>query len=260
MPPDIGIRTQALVRGALSALFSVIATAAMAQSIQGTATYKERMALPAGAVFEATIEDVSRADAPAVVIARTRVASPGNPPIEFAIAYDRARILADHQYVVRAKILLEDKLLFASDTAAPVITRGSPTSVSLMLRRVPSAPSSARPLETTYWKAVELAGKPAPQQQPIREAHLVFQAEGRVSGSDGCNRIIGTYELKGEAITLGQMAGTHMACADTTDIEQEFRAALKGASRWKIAGDRLELIDAAGVTLAAFEARAETPR
>jgi hypothetical protein len=46
MPPDIGIRTQALVRGALSALFSVIATAAMAQSIQGTATYKERRRCP----------------------------------------------------------------------------------------------------------------------------------------------------------------------------------------------------------------------
>jgi uncharacterized lipoprotein YbaY len=34
----------------------------MAQSIQGTATYRERMAMPPAAVFEAALEDVSRAD------------------------------------------------------------------------------------------------------------------------------------------------------------------------------------------------------
>jgi uncharacterized lipoprotein YbaY len=79
----------------------------------------------AAAVFEAALEDVSRADAPAETIARTRVASPGNPPIAFTIAYDPARILADHRYVVRARILLDDKLLFTTDTATPVITRSS---------------------------------------------------------------------------------------------------------------------------------------
>lgn len=35
-----------------------------AQTITGTATYRERIALPANAVFEATLEDVSRADVP----------------------------------------------------------------------------------------------------------------------------------------------------------------------------------------------------
>jgi hypothetical protein len=60
-----------------------IASTAMAQSIQGTATYRERMTLPPAAVFEAALEDVSRADSPADSIARTRVASPGNPPIAF---------------------------------------------------------------------------------------------------------------------------------------------------------------------------------
>jgi uncharacterized lipoprotein YbaY len=32
-------------------------------TVTGTATYRERIALPAGAVFEAILEDVSRADA-----------------------------------------------------------------------------------------------------------------------------------------------------------------------------------------------------
>jgi len=34
-------------------------------AVRGTATYRERMALPPGAVLEATLEDVSRADAAA---------------------------------------------------------------------------------------------------------------------------------------------------------------------------------------------------
>jgi len=79
---------------ALAVVLGLTADAAMAQSIQGSATYRERMALPPAAIFEATLEDVSA---------------------------------SDHRYVVRARILVGDKLLFASDTATPVITRGRGT-------------------------------------------------------------------------------------------------------------------------------------
>jgi len=234
----------------------------MAQTIKGTATYRERMAMPAGAVFEATLEDVSRADAPAETIARQRLASPGNPPIAFTISYDPAKISANRQYVVRARILLNDKPLFTTDTPSPVITRGNPTNVSLLLRRVGAgqtagpAPAGNMPLEGTRWKATELAGKPTTAQNPAREAHLVFDAGGRVSGSDGCNRITGTYMLTGDVVTFGQMAGTQMACVDTAGIDGPFREALKSATRLRIAGDRLELTDTPGRRLAAFTAQA----
>ena len=229
---NIDIGTRLLTRAALTLLFGLSADVAMAQSVRGTATYRERIALPAAAVFEAVIEDVSRADAPAETIARTRVGSPGNPPIAFAIAYDPAKILADHRYVVRARILLDDKLLFTTDTATPVITGGSPTSVSMMLRRVgtgqtaPPKPAGARPLEGTYWRAIELAGKPTPTQDPQREAHLLFQSGGRVSGSDGCNRVTGSYQLKGDAVKFGQLAGTQMACINIGEIDRTFREAV----------------------------------
>lgn len=119
-------------------------------------------------------------------------------------------------------------------------------------------PGSNRALEATYWKAIELAGTPTAPQDAKREAHLVFQT-GRVSGSDGCNRVTGSYELKGDGITFGQMAGTQMACADTGDIEQRFHTALKGTSRWRIVGSRLELMGATGSPLAVFEGRDQTP-
>ena len=260
MSPNIG-GTITTVAAAISTFISVTAHTAMAQSIQGTATYRERMALPPTAVFEATLEDVSRADAAAETIGGTRLTSPGNPPIKFAITYDPARVLADHRYVVRARILVNDQLLFSSDTATPVITHGSPTTVSIMMRRMAAAqnpspgPASTAPLEKTYWRASELAGKPTLAQDAQREAHLVFETGGRLSGSDGCNRITGTYQLKGDAVTFGQTAATRMACIDAAaDIERAFRDAVKRAMRLTIAGDRLDLFDAAGNRVASFTA------
>lgn len=249
---------------ALAALVGLTAAPSMAQTITGTATYRERMAMPAGAVFEATLEDVSRADAPSETIARQRLTSPGNPPIAFSIPYDPARISANRQYVVRARILLNDKPLFTTDTANPVITRGNPTTVSLLLRRVgggqtaaPPTPAPGNtPFEGTRWRAIELAGKALPASNAAREAHLIFASGGRVSGSDGCNRITGSYMLKGDVISFGQMAGTQMACVGAADVERPFREALKNATRLRIEGDRLELTDTPGRRLAVFSAQA----
>jgi putative lipoprotein len=81
------------------ALSSIAGHAAFAAStITGTATYRERPALPHAAVFEATLEDISRADAPATVLGRTRIESPGTPPIRFGIDFDPAAVDARHRY------------------------------------------------------------------------------------------------------------------------------------------------------------------
>lgn len=114
-----------------------------------------------------------------------------------------------------------------------------------------------RPLEGTYWRAIELAGKPLPEVNPKREAYLQFE-DGRVSGSDGCNRLMGSYLRSGDRITFSQVAGTLMACADATGLEGAFRDALQKTARMTIAGDRLALLDAAGALLVRFAARDES--
>src|SRR6266487_5581504 len=93
----------------------------------------------------------------------------------------------------------------------------------------PANPGRNSPLEGTYWKAIELAGTPMPVQDSNREAHLLFQPAGRVSGSDGCNRFTGTFQRNGDAITFGQMAGSQMVCVGTGGIDRTFGNALKGA-------------------------------
>jgi para-nitrobenzyl esterase len=108
-------------------------------------------------------------------------------------------------------------------------------------------------LEGTYWKALELAGRTIGAQDPRREAHLQFQA-GRLSGSDGCNRIRGSYQRDGDRVTFGQVAGTQMACLNPAGTEAPFRDALGKTARLSIEGDRLQLFDAGGTRLAGFAA------
>ncbi len=107
--------------------------------VKGTATYRERMALPPDAVFEATLEDVSKADAPADVIGQARLDRPGNPPFRFEIPYDPSRINPRHRYVVRARILVSGKLFFTTDQSYPVLTGGHGNEVALLLRRAGSS-------------------------------------------------------------------------------------------------------------------------
>lgn len=120
------------LRSALVA-FLLVPLAAHAQSVTGTATFQQRMALPAGAVFEALVQDVSRADAPASVVGSTRIVDPGNPPIAFSITVDPAKIEPRHRYSVRATIRAEGRLLFTTDRMQPVLTQGAGQNVELQM-------------------------------------------------------------------------------------------------------------------------------
>ena len=133
-------------------LLSLMAPASFGNSVvSGTAAYRERIAMPPEAVFEATLEDISRADAAAEILGSVKIEQPGNPPIRFEIPYDPARVQDGHRYSVRAKILVGGKLLFTTDRIAPVLAGGHGDKVSLVLRKVggrsPAAKTrSAKPL------------------------------------------------------------------------------------------------------------------
>jgi len=110
--------------------------------VKGTATYRERMTLPASALFEAVLEDVSKADAAAEVIARTRIERPGNPPIGFEIIYEPGKIEQSHHYSVRARITEGERLVFTTVEHYPVLTRGNGNEVSLLLSHVAGSPAA----------------------------------------------------------------------------------------------------------------------
>lgn len=443
--------------------------ASQAEQVKGTATYLQRIALPPNAVFEAHVEDVSRADARAESIGSVRISGPGNPPIRFVIDIDPQRINERHRYSVRATITVDGRLLFRTGQMYPVLTQGNVLDVELLLRQTESARSEStgpdfsmlgelpasfsgylpcadcqarryrlnlftdqsfflstvytgrenpaiydigswslssdrrtltvhggqeRPLmfrvvdqntlrkldldgreidstlnyslsrmgqfeaiearltmrgmyryladagtftecltrqrwpvaqeddnaalereylrvrrapgeelmvsveghitllpsiegtgrrptlvvkhfidvwpgetcgarfatsnlQDTYWKLIALNGKPVSAAEQQREASLVLHSENlRVTGSGGCNRLMGSYEVSGSDVHFAQLAGTMMACPEGMDTEKEFLATLQRVSRWRIAGEHLEFYDSSGKVLGRFEARA----
>ncbi len=239
---------------------AIMPTMVNGASISGTASYRERIALPSDASFEATVEDVSRADVRAIVIGRTAFTPAGQVPIRFEVPYDASAVQTGHRYVVRARVLRGDTLMYTTTTAYPVLGEGGGAGpVTLALERVakhtvsPAIPDRA--LVNTYWKLVELSATPASAGDRQREPHLILQAQdNRLAGSGGCNRLIGAYTLSGAQLSFGQVASTRMACAEGMEQEQRFLAALETVRSYSIAGNALTLDDAAGLVVAKFEA------
>jgi putative lipoprotein len=105
--------------------------------VTGTVTYRERIALPPTAVIKVQLVDVSRADAPAIVLGQQVIQSAGKQvPFSFEIPFDPARIEASYSYAVQARIEVDGRLRFISDRHYAVITRGAPTRVDMVLRSV----------------------------------------------------------------------------------------------------------------------------
>jgi uncharacterized lipoprotein YbaY/uncharacterized lipoprotein NlpE involved in copper resistance len=130
--------------------FVLLAAAAPCQSLRaepavvGEAAFRERIAVPPDARFEAVLEDVSLADAPAEVLGTATLKPPGNPPYRFEIPYDPARIQPSHRYGVRAQLSAGGRLWFTTDRMYPVLTGGAGDTVSLLLRKV-GGPAPAQP-------------------------------------------------------------------------------------------------------------------
>lgn len=103
-------------------------------AVTGSVTYGNTAALPAGAALTVELRDVSRADAPSILIARQVIPDSGPPPTAFRLDYRRADIDPRNIYSVSARVeTAEGKLLFINDTAYLVLTYGNPDRADLEL-------------------------------------------------------------------------------------------------------------------------------
>jgi len=113
-----------------------VAAPVVKDSVTGTVAYRERIALPQEAVVHLQLLDVSRQDVAATIIDSVTVSSNGKQvPLSFVLTYDPARIQENSTYAVQARITANGTLLFRNDVSYPVITRGNPKQVQMMLRQ-----------------------------------------------------------------------------------------------------------------------------
>jgi uncharacterized lipoprotein YbaY/heat shock protein HslJ len=108
-------------------------------TISGTVSYRERIALTNRAVLEISLQDVSRQDVAAEIIAEKTIDDPGQVPIAFELDFPADAIDPRRAYALRARITDGGRLQFTTDTAVPVLTRGAGHDVHPTLVRVGQA-------------------------------------------------------------------------------------------------------------------------
>ena len=220
-------------------------------TINGSVTYRERMALPPQAKLHLALYR-SPADDSRKLIVENETAIQGQIPFAFKLT----GIPVDVPCELEASILANDEALFA--TPKPIAVRAGDTDVPLLLHRVlpendTAAPVTIRPsakeLADKDWVLVTLKGEPAQKFSDQPEVHLLFAPESeeiiRISGSDGCNRLVGIAELTRDEVHFSQLGSTMMLCPAGGEQARAFTQALAQTTDWRFSNtekNRLELL------------------
>jgi len=230
-----------LVLSGCGAGIPFVTSADSAPVLRGTVSYRERIALPPDSMLVVSLTDTSPVIVTTRIVAEAVLRVDGKePPIPFELPYDRARIASDHSYGVRAAIRSGDRILFETSGAYPVITRGNPTRVELLLVRGSADAARAVPtLVGSAWRLEDLAGTGAPDRV---EATIEFPEAGRVTGMASCNRFFGYFETRGASLTIARLGATKKLCPPALmDQETKYLRALEGAERFAIEGATLSV-------------------
>ncbi len=124
---------------ALSAVLSISlganAIAADFAKVTGTLSYPQlSAALVKEAIMYITLVDVSpRQDSSGSIIARVAINSLNQSPQSFELRYNPAQIDRRYLYAIQARIAHRGKVIFTNTSPYPVITRGNPHKVDIVL-------------------------------------------------------------------------------------------------------------------------------
>ena len=220
-------------------------------TLTGSVDLRQAATLPTDALLTVTLEDVSRADAPAVTLAQTQTTLHGQQaPIGFSLVYPGPAVQPGAIYAARARLTLGDQLLYTT-TEQNRVDALNPAPIDLVMDAVAPASQPAKPdasLTDTYWKLTEVNGQPVTVTDGMREPNLVLQRQdSRFAGSGGVNRLMGGYTLDGDSLTFSNAASTMMAGPpDAMAQEQAIVAALPNVRGYAIDGEHLTLLGDAG--------------
>jgi heat shock protein HslJ len=114
----------------------------------------------------------------------------------------------------------------------------------------PSAPACAVNLAGSEWRPSRIGTSAI---SPEARLFVQFKSAGQLAGHGGCNRFFGQYKISGNAISIGPVGATRMACAEPLmTLEMAFFSALEGAKTFRRDKTKLVLFDASGKELASL--------
>lgn len=107
-------------------------------SVVCTLRCAEATELLPGTVMEIRLVDFTQPDTRPQVLAERTESNPGQPPLHYRLLYNPAAIDPQHDYGVEARLLFKGRPLWVLPNPLPVITKGRPISVELLLQPPPS--------------------------------------------------------------------------------------------------------------------------
>ena len=114
----------------------------------------------------------------------------------------------------------------------------------------PSAPACAVNLAGSEWRPSRIGTSAI---SPEARLFVQFKSAGQLAGHGGCNRFFGQYKISGNAISIGPVGATRMACAEPLmTLEMAFFSGLEGAKTFRRDKTKLVLFDASGKELASL--------
>lgn len=132
--------------------------------------------------------------------------------------------------------------------------------VALVAAACSSNSGAGGTIDGTSWRLTvqDVQGTETPVPQGV-VVTAVF-ADGKVTGSAGCNTYNATFTASGSNLTFGTVATTAMACDPAVNaFEQEYLANLAAAASYTATADALTVYESGGKQLLAYEAAPANP-
>ena len=93
------------------------------------------------------------------------------------------------------------------------------------------------------WKLANMTAGSSPMPMlPVSPVPTVEFANGKISGSGGCNRFMGSFKTDGSKMSVSPLASTFKACEEgVMQQEMRFLQGLQGAERYEVNDDGLQI-------------------
>jgi len=219
-------------------------------SVAGTATYRERIALPDNAALTVRLLDITDAGAPPVSVGETIVSPAGQVPVAFAFTVAGNLAAADHRYALHASVAVDGKVLFASAEPAPYDLSAAAPVELLMVRQPDRSATLPAEIVGVEWMLEEMDGKTVDHETV---SSLMLNERGTAGGKGGCNRFFATITVSGDALAFSQIGSTFMACANAAmERERAYFDALGRVATYRLDAGKLILSDETGRILLRF--------
>jgi len=219
------------------------------QTLKGEVTYRERIALPSGAVVTIRLLDVSQADVPATVVAEQAITPTGQVPIPFELTFDPASILEAGSYALQARISVGDRVMFRNDMqhAFDPLTDAPQ---SILVRMAEHSADASVAITGRQWLLSFVEGRGAVDGSVT----FVIDANGNVAGQGPCNRYLASAEVEGSKLRIGKAGATMMACDQELMVqERAFFDALEKVETFRSDDNGLVLSGSDGEELLRFK-------